>query len=138
MTPSPSYEASPNCVAAMPTGPRRRSVRLPPCLPTARCRQMSSTLSHGIRPNLARGDEVPQIFTRKPRLRPSEFLTPSAKRLLQQYRHDLPRDFRTSDYLRDCPPNRRSGCASQGSRTSREGGSGEKGIESRGGGPTRD
>ncbi len=32
---------------------------------------------------------------------------------------DLPRDFRTGDYLRDCPPNRRSGCASQGSRTSR-------------------
>jgi hypothetical protein len=33
-------------------------------------------------------DEVPQIFTRKTRLRPSEFLTPSAKRLLQHY---LPR-----------------------------------------------
>src|ERR1700685_374986 len=33
--------------------------------------------------NLAQGDEVPQISTRKPHLRPSEFLTPSAKRLLQ-------------------------------------------------------
>jgi hypothetical protein len=32
-------------------------------------------------------DEVLQISTRKTRLRPSEFLTPSAKRLLQQYRH---------------------------------------------------
>ena len=32
---------------------------------------------------------------------------------------DLPRDFRASHYLRDCPPNRRSGCASQGLRTSR-------------------
>jgi hypothetical protein len=36
--------------------------------------------------NLSRFTEVPQISTRKPRLRPSEFLTPSAKRLLQQYR----------------------------------------------------
>jgi hypothetical protein len=32
----------------------------------------------------ARGDEVPHISTRKPSLRPSEFLMPSAKRLLQQ------------------------------------------------------
>jgi hypothetical protein len=30
-------------------------------------------------------DEVPQISPRKTRLRPSEFLTPSAKRLLQHY-----------------------------------------------------
>jgi hypothetical protein len=29
----------------------------------------------------------PQIFTRKTRLRPSEFFTPSAKRLLQHYPH---------------------------------------------------
>jgi hypothetical protein len=36
--------------------------------------------------SLACDDEVPQIFTRKPRLRPLEFLTPSAKRLLQHYR----------------------------------------------------
>jgi catechol 2,3-dioxygenase-like lactoylglutathione lyase family enzyme len=35
--------------------------------------------------SLACGDEVPQISTRKSRLRPSEFLTPSAKRLLQHY-----------------------------------------------------
>jgi hypothetical protein len=34
--------------------------------------------------SLARGDEVPQISTRKMRLRPSEVLAPSAKRLLQQ------------------------------------------------------
>src|ERR1700733_12561736 len=33
--------------------------------------------------SFARGGEVPQISTRKPRLRPSEFLTPSTKRLLQ-------------------------------------------------------
>src|ERR1700693_5275792 len=33
--------------------------------------------------SFARGGEVPQIPTRKPRLRPSEFLTPSARRLLQ-------------------------------------------------------
>ena len=36
--------------------------------------------------SLARGDEVPHISTRKPHLRPSENLTLSAKRLLQQYR----------------------------------------------------
>src|SRR5262245_25670530 len=34
--------------------------------------------------SLARGDEVPHIFTRKPHLRPLEFLTTCAKRLLQQ------------------------------------------------------
>jgi len=34
---------------------------------------------------LARGDEVSQIFARKPCPQPSEFLTLSAKRLLQQY-----------------------------------------------------
>jgi hypothetical protein len=33
--------------------------------------------------NLAQGDEVPQIITRRTRQRPSEFLTPPAKRLLQ-------------------------------------------------------
>ena len=36
--------------------------------------------------SLARGDEVPQIFTRKPRLRPPEVLTLSGKRLLQHNR----------------------------------------------------
>ena len=35
--------------------------------------------------NLARGDEVPQIITRRTRQRPSEFLTSPAKRLLQHY-----------------------------------------------------
>jgi hypothetical protein len=35
--------------------------------------------------NLARGDEVPQIITLRTRLRPSEFLTSPAKRLLQHY-----------------------------------------------------
>jgi hypothetical protein len=34
-------------------------------------------------------------------------------------RFDLLQDFRTRDYLRDCPPSRRSRCANQGSRTSR-------------------
>src|SRR6188768_4099066 len=34
----------------------------------------------------AREDEVPHIFTRKPRLRPAEFLITSAKRLLQHNR----------------------------------------------------
>src|SRR5450432_3142047 len=38
--------------------------------------------------SLALDDEVPQISARKPRLRPLEFLTPSAKRLLQ---HNLPK-----------------------------------------------
>jgi hypothetical protein len=37
--------------------------------------------------NLAQGDEVPQIITRRTRQRPSEFLTPPAKRLLQHNRH---------------------------------------------------
>src|SRR6266480_5940892 len=39
------------------------------------------------------GNEVPHIFTRKSRLQPGEFLVTSAKRLLQQYRHqaDTPR-----------------------------------------------
>ncbi len=32
---------------------------------------------------------------------------------------DLPLGFRPKDYLRGCPPNRRSGCANRGSRTSR-------------------
>ena len=32
---------------------------------------------------------------------------------------DLPRYFRTKDYLRDCPPNRREACASRDLRTSR-------------------
>ena len=35
--------------------------------------------------SLSSGDEVPQIFTRKSRLQPGEFLITSAKRLLQQY-----------------------------------------------------
>jgi hypothetical protein len=38
--------------------------------------------------NLAQGDEVPQIITRRTRQRPSEFLTPPAKRLLQHNRHE--------------------------------------------------
>ena len=38
---------------------------------------------------------------------------------LEPCRPDLPPDFRTKDYLRDCPPNRRSGCASRGLLTSR-------------------
>ena len=38
--------------------------------------------------SLTRSDEVPHIFTRKPRPQPSEFLDPSAKRLLQD---NLPR-----------------------------------------------
>ena len=33
--------------------------------------------------SLTRGDEVPHIFTRKPRLKPAEFLVTTAKRLLQ-------------------------------------------------------
>ena len=37
--------------------------------------------------SLTLGDEVPHIFTRKPRLRPLEFLILGAKRLLQHYRH---------------------------------------------------
>src|SRR5665213_2340957 len=37
--------------------------------------------------SLTCGDEIPHIFTRQPRLQPAEFLIPSAKRLLQQYRH---------------------------------------------------
>src|SRR5215510_10984921 len=38
--------------------------------------------------SLSSGDEVPHIFTRKSRLQPGEFLITSAKRLLQQYRHE--------------------------------------------------
>jgi len=38
--------------------------------------------------SLSSGDEVPHIFTRKSRLQPGEFLISSAKRLLQQYRHE--------------------------------------------------
>src|SRR5262249_812017 len=37
--------------------------------------------------SLTLGDEVPHIFTRKPRLRPLEFLILGAKRLLQHNRH---------------------------------------------------
>jgi hypothetical protein len=37
--------------------------------------------------SFTRGDEVPHVFTRKPRLQPAEFLNASAKRLLQQNRH---------------------------------------------------
>jgi hypothetical protein len=35
--------------------------------------------------SLTLGDEVPHIFTRKPRLRPLEFLIIGAKGLLQHY-----------------------------------------------------
>ena len=38
------------------------------------------------RMNLAQGDEVPQIITRRTRKRPPEFLTPPAKRILQHNR----------------------------------------------------
>src|SRR6516162_9243436 len=38
--------------------------------------------------SLTLGDEVPHIFARKSRLKPGKFLIISAKRLLQQYRHD--------------------------------------------------
>ena len=38
--------------------------------------------------SLSPGDEVPHIFTRKSRVQPGEFLITSAKRLLQQYRHE--------------------------------------------------
>src|SRR5262249_42622320 len=38
--------------------------------------------------SLSSGDEVPRIFTRKSRLKPGKFLITSAKRLLQQNRHD--------------------------------------------------
>jgi hypothetical protein len=42
--------------------------------------------------SLSLGDEVPHMFTRKPRLRLEKFSTNGAKRLLQQYRHltDMP------------------------------------------------
>jgi hypothetical protein len=45
--------------------------------------------------SLSRGDEVPHIFTRKPRPRPAEFSVTSAKRLLQQNRPiaTLPQEF---------------------------------------------
>ena len=45
--------------------------------------------------NLAQGDEVPQIITRRTRQRPSEFLTPPAKRLLQ---HNPPETGRRAFY----------------------------------------
>ena len=38
--------------------------------------------------SLSSGDEVPHIFTRKSRLWPKEILIASAKRLLQQNRHE--------------------------------------------------
>src|SRR6516162_11180949 len=38
--------------------------------------------------SLSLGDEVPHIFARKSRLKPGKFLITSAKRLLQQNRHD--------------------------------------------------
>jgi hypothetical protein len=40
------------------------------------------------RVSFSSGDEVPHTLTRKSRLRPGEFLITSAKRLLQQYRHE--------------------------------------------------
>ena len=40
--------------------------------------------------SFARGDEVPHIFTRKPRLQPAEFLIIGAKRLLQHNRSLAP------------------------------------------------
>ena len=43
------------------------------------------------------GDEVPRIFTRKPLLQPGEFLISSAKRLLQQYRHEPAAPTRTTN-----------------------------------------
>src|SRR4029077_7172837 len=44
---------------------------------------------------------------------------------------DLPPDFRTKEYLGDCPPNRRSECASRGLRTIRWSRSYVRRIESR-------
>jgi hypothetical protein len=38
--------------------------------------------------SLTQGDEVPHVLTRKSRLQPAEFLITSAKRLLQQNRHN--------------------------------------------------
>src|ERR1700719_4656599 len=38
--------------------------------------------------SLSSGDEVPHIFTRKSRVQPKEILIASAKRLLQQNRHE--------------------------------------------------
>src|SRR5262249_40822505 len=38
--------------------------------------------------SLSSGDEVPHMFTRTSRLQPLEFLISSAKRLLQQNRHE--------------------------------------------------
>src|SRR5215510_7136769 len=48
--------------------------------------------------SLSQGDEVPHIFTRKPRPRPAEFSVTSAKRLLQQNRPiaTLRRKFRAA------------------------------------------
>jgi hypothetical protein len=57
----------------------------------------SHSLSRATEVNLARGDEVPQIITRRTRQRPSEFLTSPAKRLLQHYRHKPDHSGRSCD-----------------------------------------
>src|SRR3989441_227043 len=60
---------------------KRRSDRRPPiCVASITLPRSPVSLSSG--------DEVPHIFTRKSRLQPGEFLISSAKRLLQQYRHE--------------------------------------------------
>jgi hypothetical protein len=64
--------------------------------------------------SLAWGDEVPQIFTRKTRLRPSEFLTPSANRLLQHY----PRVSGHRQAISACPKGANSGSRRPYSTTS--------------------
>src|SRR5262249_58354397 len=59
----------------------RRSARRPPiCV-------VSITLPRSP-VSLSSGDEVPHIFTRKSRLQPGGIVITSAKRLLQQYRHE--------------------------------------------------
>ena len=50
--------------------------------------------------SLTLGDEAPHIFTRKPRLRPLEFLTLGAKRLLQHNPSDSDRSRHVSELTR--------------------------------------
>src|SRR5215510_8942597 len=57
--------------------------------------------------SLSSGDEVPHMFTRTSRLWPLEFLISSAKRLLQQNRHEPDLLTRNGDFglLRSSRPN---------------------------------
>ena len=67
--------------------------------------------------SFARGDEVPHIFTRKPRLQPAEFLITGAKRLLQ---HNLPTsDIRTAAICGSIRSPRRRAQAEQAKSSSR-------------------